>query len=64
VIMRAGQVIADGLPSEILRVPNHELLATTGLTAPPAARIADALGLGVVPASAAALLNAIGDETR
>lgn len=59
VIMREGKVIADGPPGELLAVPNQGLLATTGLTPPPAARIAAALGLGVVPASAAALVEAL-----
>ena len=45
VIMREGQAIADGPPSELLAVPNQALLRTTGLTPPPAARIAAALGL-------------------
>jgi energy-coupling factor transport system ATP-binding protein len=59
VIMREGKVIADGLPSELLAVPNQALLGTTGLTPPPAARIAAALGLGVVPENAAALVRAL-----
>ena len=59
VIMREGKVIADGLAGELLAVTNQGLLGTTGLTPPPAARIAAALGLAVVPATAAALLEAL-----
>jgi energy-coupling factor transporter ATP-binding protein EcfA2 len=57
VIMRQGTVIADGLPSELLAVANQGLLGTTGLTPPPAARIAAALGFAVVPANAMALVE-------
>jgi energy-coupling factor transporter ATP-binding protein EcfA2 len=57
VIMRDGVVVADGPPSRVLTTGNEELLATTGLTPPPAARIAAALGLATVPTSAAELLE-------
>jgi energy-coupling factor transporter ATP-binding protein EcfA2 len=59
VIMREGEVVADGLPDEVLAMANQALLRTTGLTPPPAARIAAALGLAVVPANAEALVEAL-----
>jgi energy-coupling factor transporter ATP-binding protein EcfA2 len=59
VIMREGRVIADGPPNELLAVSNEGVLRTTGLAPPPAARIAAALGLAIVPASAAALVEAL-----
>ena len=45
VVMRRGEVVADGPPGAVLGGGNAELLASTGLTPPPAARIARALGL-------------------
>ena len=45
VVMRQGQVVADGPPGAVLAGGQAELLASTGLEPPPAARIAAALGL-------------------
>jgi energy-coupling factor transport system ATP-binding protein len=59
VVMRDGEIVADGPPAEVFAPSNDELLASTGLTPPPAARIAAALGLGIVPADAAALVAAL-----
>jgi energy-coupling factor transport system ATP-binding protein len=59
VIMREGVVIADGPPNELLTVANAALLASTGLTPPPAARIGAALGLAAVPRSANDLIEGL-----
>jgi energy-coupling factor transporter ATP-binding protein EcfA2 len=59
VVMRMGEVVADGPPSDIFQPANVELLASTGLTPPPAARIAARLGMSVVPADAAELVEAM-----
>jgi energy-coupling factor transport system ATP-binding protein len=55
VVMRAGEVVADGAPAEIFAPANRALLASTGLTPPPAARIAALLGLTTTPLDADAL---------
>jgi energy-coupling factor transport system ATP-binding protein len=59
VIMREGVVIDDGPPGRVLAARNEALLGTTGLTPPPAARLAAALGLDAVPATAPALVQAL-----
>jgi energy-coupling factor transporter ATP-binding protein EcfA2 len=59
VVMRGGQVVADGPPSAIFAPADRELLGSTGLTPPPAARIAERLGLAEVPLDAAGLLSAL-----
>lgn len=56
VLMRSGQIIADGPPDDVLAAGNADLLASTGLRPPPAAQVAAALGLPGVPADADALL--------
>jgi hypothetical protein len=56
VVMRSGELIADGPPSSTLNADSADLLATTGLTPPPAARIAGLLGLPGAPATVADLL--------
>lgn len=56
VLMRSGQIIADGPPDDVLAAGNADLLASTGLRPPPAALVAAALGLPGVPADADALL--------
>jgi energy-coupling factor transporter ATP-binding protein EcfA2 len=56
VLMRSGQIIADGPPDDVLAARNADLLASTGLRPPPAALVAAALGLPSVPADADALL--------
>jgi energy-coupling factor transport system ATP-binding protein len=45
VVMRSGEVIADGAPPDILAADNAALLASTGLEPPIAARIGARLGL-------------------
>jgi energy-coupling factor transport system ATP-binding protein len=57
VVMRRGEVAADGPPSSAFGPVNLELLASTGLRPPPAARVAAAMGLPDVPADADALLR-------
>ena len=59
VVMRDGVVVADGPPEQVFAPAGFELLASTGLTPPPAARIAARMGLDVVPFDAASLLAAL-----
>ncbi len=59
VVMRQGEIVADGPPAEVLTAANAELLASTGLVPPPTARIAAALGLAAVPLDVRALLEAL-----
>jgi energy-coupling factor transport system ATP-binding protein len=59
VVMRLGEVVADGPPAAIFAPDHRDLLASTGLVPPPAARIAAAMGLSIVPADAASLLAAL-----
>jgi energy-coupling factor transport system ATP-binding protein len=59
VVMRSGTVVADGAPAEVLAAANADLLATTGLTPPPAARIAARLGLTARTFDAEGLLAAL-----
>ncbi len=59
VVMREGVVVADGPPGTVFAPANVDLLASTGLTPPPAARIAARLGLAMVPPDAASLLQAL-----
>ena len=57
VVMRQGEVVADGPPSSVFGPANLELLASTGLHPPPAARVAAAMGLSLVPADGEELLR-------
>lgn len=59
VVMRAGRVILDGPPADVFAGRHAELLASTGLVPPPAARIAAQLGLETVPPDAPSLLAAL-----
>ncbi len=59
VVMRAGEVVADGPPADVFVPANGALLASTGLTLPPAARIAARLGLDVAVLDAPGLLAAL-----
>jgi energy-coupling factor transport system ATP-binding protein len=59
VVMRAGEIVADGPPAEIFAPANTAVLASTGLLPPPAARIAGLLGLTTTPLDADALLRAL-----
>ena len=63
VVMRAGEVVADGPPDEVFAAANRALLASTGLTPPPTARISALLGLdppALDPATLLAVLRARG----
>lgn len=53
VVMRAGKIVADGSPAEVLAADRVELLASTGLVPPAAARLGARLGLGRTPTLAA-----------
>ncbi len=57
VVMRQGEVALDGPPSRVFAADEVELLATTGLIPPPAARVAARLGLIDVPADAPGLIS-------
>jgi energy-coupling factor transport system ATP-binding protein len=59
VVMRDGVVVADGPPEQVFAPAGFELLASTGLTPTPAARIAARLRLDVVPFDAAGLLASL-----
>ncbi len=59
VVMRDGVVVADGPPEQVFAPAGLELLASTGLTPPPAARIAARMGLEVVPFDADSLLEVL-----
>ncbi|MFL5724204.1 MAG: energy-coupling factor ABC transporter ATP-binding protein, partial [Chloroflexota bacterium] len=59
VVMRDGVVVADGPPGVVFAPANRDLLASTGLTPPPAARIAARMGLTGVPLDARQLLAAV-----
>ncbi len=60
VIMRDGIVVADGPPERVFAPAGLDLLTSTGLTPPPAARVAARMGLDIVPLDAAGLLRALG----
>ena len=49
VVMRSGDVVADGAPAEVFAVDQAELLGSTGLVPPAAARAGARLGLGSTP---------------
>jgi energy-coupling factor transport system ATP-binding protein len=59
VILRDGVVVADGPPERVFAPDGWDLLASTGLTPPPAARLAARMGLDLVPLDAAGLLRAL-----
>ena len=52
VVMRDGEVVADGSPAEVFAPDREPLLASTGLLAPVAARVGARLGLGSTPTEA------------
>jgi energy-coupling factor transport system ATP-binding protein len=58
VVMRQGEVVADGTPEAVFAPGQEELLASTGLRPPLAARIGAKLGLGSTP-TVDALLDAL-----
>ena len=49
VVMRGGEIVADGSPDEVFAPDRTALLQTAGLEPPPASRIGAALGLGSTP---------------
>jgi hypothetical protein len=57
--MRDGQIVLDGPPATVFAPANVELLASTGLRPPPAARIAALMGQERVPSDADDLLRGI-----
>ena len=62
--MRQGEVALDGPPSDAFRSDRAGLLASTGLAAPPAARIASRLKLAGAPVDAEALLALLARRGR
>jgi energy-coupling factor transport system ATP-binding protein len=58
VVMRAGEIVADGSPGDVFAPANQALLDSTGLLAPVTARLAARLGLRVAPLTVEALLAA------
>lgn len=58
VVMRQGEIVADGSPEEVFAPDRAALLASTGLLPPVAARLGGRLGLGSTP-TLAALLGAL-----
>jgi energy-coupling factor transport system ATP-binding protein len=58
VVLRAGEVVADGSPAAVFAPANHALLDSTGLLAPVTARLAARLGLDMAPLTVEALLAA------
>jgi energy-coupling factor transport system ATP-binding protein len=49
VVMRQGEIVADGSPEEVFAPDRAALLASTGLLPPVAARLGARLGLGSTP---------------
>jgi energy-coupling factor transport system ATP-binding protein len=59
VVMRQGEVVADGGPDQVFVVENSALLASTGLRAPAAARIGAALGIEAGTPTLRSLVDAL-----
>ena len=59
IVMREGQIVLDHSPDAVFGPTNVELLASTGLRPPPAARVAALVGQETVPLDADDLLQAI-----
>ncbi len=59
VVMRLGEVVLDGPPAAVFQASNADLLATTGLTLPPVARIGALLGLDPAPLDLRSLVEAL-----
>jgi len=59
VVMRRGEVVADGTPREVYAAWNATLLASTGLRPPPTAELAARLGLDATPLTVEELLAAL-----
>ena len=62
VVMRAGEIVADGPPREIFAATNRALLASTGLTPPPTARVSALLGIDPPALDPDELLAAVRDR--
>jgi energy-coupling factor transport system ATP-binding protein len=60
VVMRQGEIVLDGPPSQIFSAGQFDLLASTGLRPPPAAAVAARMGLAQTPADAHSLLKLLG----
>ena len=58
IVMRDGEIVADGPPGEVFAPGSHGLLDSTGLLAPVTARIAARLGLDAAPLTIDALIEA------
>ena len=63
VVMRQGEIVADGPPGEVFSSDRTELLASTGLVPPVAARLGGRLGLDSTP-TLGALLAALAVHDR
>jgi energy-coupling factor transporter ATP-binding protein EcfA2 len=59
VVMRLGEVVLDGPPAAVFQAANAALLASTGLTLPPVARIGALLGLDPTPLDIAGIAAAL-----
>jgi energy-coupling factor transport system ATP-binding protein len=63
VVMRDGRIVRDGPPADVFAPGGWGVLESTGLTPPPAARVAAAMGLELVPPDAVSLLRALASAT-
>ena len=63
VVMREGRIVADGSPADVFAASTWEVLASTGLVAPVAARVGARLGLGATPTEAS-LVEALAARAR
>jgi energy-coupling factor transport system ATP-binding protein len=64
VVMGGGRVLGDGTPAEVLAPSGWELLQSTYLEPPLAARVGDRLGLGSTPTQAALLFALEGSAAQ
>jgi energy-coupling factor transport system ATP-binding protein len=62
VVMRQGEIVADGPPSRIFVTDATDLLASTGLQPPPAAQVGAALGLTQTTVTLASLVAALAER--
>jgi energy-coupling factor transport system ATP-binding protein len=60
VVMGGGRILADGTPAEVFAPSGWELLRSTYLEPPLAARVGDRLGVGSTPTQAALLAAVAG----
>jgi energy-coupling factor transporter ATP-binding protein EcfA2 len=59
IVMRLGEIVADGSPATVFQAINAPLLTSTGLTLPPVGRIGAMLGITPTPIDIASLLEAL-----